>query len=412
MLNNEESKSSAENFLFYLTSLVCSGAFLTLGFTESASESGLLFFLADNSLFPLYLFVFFFVAKNKILLKDVVRLFAKEKWLLLFIVISFSSIVWSINPKASLKYSVIFFGSTLIGIYWASNFSVLEQCKKIIQVFLVIGISSVACVFLSPEYGLQFDGREGYVWRGVFDNRNKLGRTMALGFVIALYSRVYKNLLKKLLISSSFFFVALMTQSKTAISISVFFIALYPIIKMFKVPKKVAFFNISFLITILIPISYWAFSNIASILLSIGRDITLSGRTILWAYAISISYENPVLGHGMGGFFLLIESDIISPDWASSVHNGFIETLISFGIIGLSVISIYFISKIRKAISLTIRYRSQIFYLPLIVVVFTFVYNFVESMMFKNFNIIWIITVSFAASLGSGHFSERVKVSR
>ena len=77
------------------------------------------------------------------------------------------------------------------------------------------------------------------------------------------------------------------------------------------------------------------------ILLLIGRDATLSGRTGIWERAIEIGFDRPWFGHGYRSFWIWS----VSYSGVGHGHNSFLDMWLELGFVGagifLIVLSIY-----------------------------------------------------------------------
>ena len=84
----------------------------------------------------------------------------------------------------------------------------------------------------------------------------------------------------------------------------------------------------------------WAFDITGSVLRSIGRDATLTGRTEVWDAVIALA-PHPFVGAGFQSFWL---GDRLQAMWAkfpvfrpNQAHNGYIEIYLNLGLIGLVI---------------------------------------------------------------------------
>lgn len=85
------------------------------------------------------------------------------------------------------------------------------------------------------------------------------------------------------------------------------------------------------------------FTDFAS---DLGRDLTLTGRTEIWAGLLPDVMRNPILGSGMGSFWTSMTRNLHD---IGEAHNGYLDVLLDFGVVGLLLIGIFIISSCRKA---------------------------------------------------------------
>jgi O-antigen ligase len=82
-------------------------------------------------------------------------------------------------------------------------------------------------------------------------------------------------------------------------------------------------------------------SLVASGISASGRDLTLTGRTDLWADLLDIAAETPIFGVGYGSFWVgnthnLWERHLWGP---TQGHNGYIDVYLELGAVGLLVLA-------------------------------------------------------------------------
>lgn len=85
------------------------------------------------------------------------------------------------------------------------------------------------------------------------------------------------------------------------------------------------------------------FLDVSAIL---NRDSTLTGRADLWARLVPYAQEKFLLGYGIGGFW----SDLrIEQMQSIEAHNGYLDVILNYGIVGLILFSIFLMNSSRKA---------------------------------------------------------------
>ena len=135
----------------------------------------------------------------------------------------------------------------------------------------------------------------------------------------------------------------------------------------------------------------WAFGIYANVLQILGKDPTLTDRTLLWAELLKVEI-NPFVGTGFESFWLgdRIRNLAGSRWWQpNQAHNGYLETYLNLGVVGLFLLIALFIATFLKARrELLINFEFGRFRLGFLVAVI--VYNWTEAA-FKNISAIWFV---------------------
>jgi O-antigen ligase len=121
------------------------------------------------------------------------------------------------------------------------------------------------------------------------------------------------------------------------------------------------------------------------------RDPTLTGRTEIWAALLNVE-TNPLIGVGFASFWL---GDRVPWLWEETglpglmnAHNGFLETYLELGLIGLSLLCIFLIASYRT-ICRRQKVSLDLFSLSLALWTILIIYNVTEDA-FRG-NRIWIM---------------------
>ena len=138
-------------------------------------------------------------------------------------------------------------------------------------------------------------------------------------------------------------------------------------------------------------IAEWGFDIYGSAIRLLGKDPTLTDRTFLWSELLKVDI-NPFLGTGFESFWLgdrvrnLAESRWWQP---SQAHNGYLETYLNLGLVGLVLLAGLLIAtfwKSRRELLTNFQYGR--FRLGFLVAVIA--YNWTEAA-FKNISTIWFV---------------------
>ncbi len=280
--------------------------------------------------------------------KQFIRVASRNKLLVLLIGIALVSFLWSAAPQVTLRRSIALVGTTLFGVYLVVRYSPSELLRLIAWTFGIGAVLSVIFALALPEYGIQPYGG-GMTWRGIYRHKNLLGRLMALN-AIALLLMAPSNPRYRWVIWPSICLsvgLLLLSQTKTGLVIFLTLIILLPIYKALRwnytlmLPFLIIVLNVAAIVIM------WLVTNLEPLLVSIGKDITLSSRTPLWEAVIHKIQERPWLGYGYGAFWLGWQGEsayVWQVEWdAPNAHNGILDVCVDLGLVGLTIFLLGFL---------------------------------------------------------------------
>ena len=325
----------------------------------------------------------------------------RDKPLLLLVGIALLSVVWSISPLVTLRRSGGLVGTTLFGMYLGSRYSFKEQLWLLAWVFGIATVFSIIFAVALPIYGI--DWSQHGAWRGIYHQKNVLGRCMALAAVVFLLlafdARRYRWLIWALFFLSTI--LLLLSTSKNALVTFITILMLLPLYKALRFPFDI---RVPFFMAVILiggSVATMVVSNMEVILTAMGKDITLTGRTELWSILLEFVKQKPWLGYGYSGFWAGSFEDV----WAmlawqpGSAHNGFLQLTLDLGVIGLLMFLISFIGIAFNAVGWVNLTKSAVGLWPLAYLGFMFLSNQTDSIVLASNNILWILYVSTALSM-------------
>jgi O-antigen ligase len=144
----------------------------------------------------------------------------------------------------------------------------------------------------------------------------------------------------------------------------------------------------------------------------LGKDQTLTGRVPLWQPMLASALERPLQGFGYStGFAYTVALELNGRTGLGLIpnaQNGYLDTLLNLGLIGLSIIMFAMIRAFRTALNLATNMKPladaawQI--LPFLLMLFYFEVNTVEAWMIEPNNIMVIVFVMVIAAIRSIQF--------
>jgi exopolysaccharide production protein ExoQ len=329
--------------------------------------------------------------------KSAIQLIIKGKFLFIFLLYAFLSILWSEYTFISFKR--IFQIITVVLIF-VNMFAHVEDEKYILRVFRFIVslylFSTLLVVFtVSGAKDPQF-----LTWRGFAQTKNNLGQvsliTFIVSFILSNYStekgRYYDYLL--MLLSLTLLFGS---RSGTSIVTFIGVIFLLSIIKFSDLFKTIGLsrtfttLTFAFIVTITFVLVFYS-SAIEEFTLMIGKDPSFTGRTDLWENIYFEILKHPILGAGYQSFWVVENPDVIQLYgifvWLpNQAHNGYLDMINDLGIVGFGIFVIMMFNYFYQSM-ITEKTNYWAF-----IIIAVLVINLQESTLFRTGNLSGLIFI-------------------
>ncbi len=309
-------------------------------------------FYLNNSFFLVLIFLFclYLVVKS---LK--VRVIKNSYFFFILVLYCIISSVWSVNYHYTLFLSLHLCVVLLIGLIFVNQYNRDEIINMLLIYSFILTLLNVISIIFLKDISIDSDGRYQEVYRGLFSQKNGLGKYMSLSIFIASWSIFYNKGLKYKIISGTTIFLATiclyLSKSSTSMGFTVLIIFLITMFKMVKSKKIVIYSCLSILaisIFVLINPPTW-FSYFLQY--TFDRDLTFTGRTYIWEIAKNHINSSPYIGYGYQGFWSNDHYNVyvwrlISFNPTHS-HNGFIDLVLALGCIG-TILYLFIVIKFLK----------------------------------------------------------------
>ncbi|UVK96023.1 O-antigen ligase family protein [Pseudomonas atacamensis] len=295
--------------------------------------------------------LFFFIRHKVFLSKSFYR---QNLFLLLFLGCVAASISWSSEPMLSFKrfvalLSVVFFAGFIAWRYSLERIAFLFGC--------VIGAAAlVGLIFavIRPDIAFISGGIRDGAFRGVFAEKNAGARLNAIAILLLLPMIRQRNPMAMLY--GLFALIAIgLAQSATAIALIVAGTASYAyfitLIRLRINSSLLAFTAATLVFFLLCGVLY---ANYAMLLELVGRDPSLTDRTLIWELLQPLIDAQFLKGYGFGAFWASADADAFITRWGyiGNAHSGYVETLLNGGLIQLIALLLMFAQTLSK------RYRA------------------------------------------------------
>jgi O-antigen ligase len=326
--------------------------------------------------------------------------------LILFLGYCGISITWSDFPFVAFKRWIKEIGNLVMVLVVLSEADSIEAVKTVLRKlgYFLLPLSIVFIKYF-PEYGRGFSQWTGEAYNcGVGLNKNYLGFIcLACGvFYLWCLSEVWRNraaavgkrtkIIIYILFLSMVFWLFDKANSATSLMCFIAGGCILIGLKITFVKRNLKSFGI---IAILIFLGLFVLQvslHLDQVLIgALGRNSSLTDRIPLWGDILSFG-TNPLIGLGYNSFFLGDRAERLWEKWnwhPNSTHNGYLDTYVNLGWIGIVFLTILLISTFAKAKNeLLNNYEYGRFRMGWLVVVL--LYNFTETA-FSGLHLVWLI---------------------
>ncbi len=312
------------------------------------------------------------------------------------------STFWSVDPDTTQRRAIALTMTSLMGIYLFVRFDFNDMIRFLTFCYAVLIGVSFAYIALYPEFATHQDGPHAGAFRGVFFHKNNTGRHFAFAMAIffaAWYTKAISRTLLLALIGVTLLGVVATTSKTALIALFILFPGLIAVHMVRGAALKSAVITLGIL-AIAWHVALLLYFTYEDILLFLGRDPSLTGRTKIWDFVLNLGMDKPLTGYGYDAFW----SGDYSPGapfvvaWGiKSAHNAWLEVLVALGLPGLLLLLGAMASMTFRAIVLA-RYYTELAPSVLIMLcVFLFLtIGASESLFLIRHTSFWIIFIAIA----------------
>lgn len=347
----------------------------------------------------------FILSRRKI---DWSQILKNNMWIFLLFLYGGVSILWSDFPSVSFKRWIKAIGNPIMVLIVLTSPAPVEAVKTMFRrcAYVLIPLSIVLYKYY-PLLGRVYHRYSGELFvTGVTTNKNSLGLLcLVLGLfffwnLLTLWrsKKVYTDKREILVhVTLLFMILWLLVVADSATSTMLFILGIC-IMLGFELPfiKENIQCKLRFLIIVslcLTPFLLFGFSSWLSSVVNItGHTATFWGRVQLWPEFIGLMGASHLIGTGYDSFWL---GHRIATLWAkywwhpTEAHNGYVETYLNLGLIGLFLLLGVIISAYRK-ICRTLMSDFNYGRLKMVFIVIALLYNVTEAA-FKGLHLMWFV---------------------
>ncbi|MBD2504257.1 O-antigen ligase family protein [Anabaena azotica] len=347
-----------------------------------------------------YLILFYFLLIHW---KKFLYVITKNPLQFLLLGIVLFSLLWSEDLSNALNYVRGIIRIYLIATYLAIRYTLKEQMRFMA---LALGLGASLSLFFSRFMGgyIHVAPELAGMWSGIYGHKNELGYMMAWSTGVFLHLGLSINRYRWLMwiLCGVSLCLIIFSRSTTSLAIVLTMVLLLPFYNFLKKTNyKLQVMMMSLGLMLLICFSLVLMSHIETLVGTSGKDLTLNGRSDLWAGVISKVWERPWFGYGYYGFWNSPNASNLRAtyEWASNSHNGFLDLLLDLGFFGFIVFAVGFMRCFFMALSrITSIGKKPEDYWPVQMLILIVIVNFTEArLLTPSWN--WLMYVTTALSL-------------
>jgi exopolysaccharide production protein ExoQ len=360
------------------------------------------------------------------------KILANNKWIVLLFVYMALSIIWSNFPGITARRWIRSAGNLEMVLVVLTERNPLEAVRVLLRrLYLFITPLSAYAVKYMRNIGVVYnwDGVEEQ-WVGLSTDKNSLGQVTMVSGLFQLWSilrdwpqRKSKRVFRRILLHGAVLAVAmwLLKGSKNShssssilgfITCTAVLIALQMIRKRSARAKNIILGCVVATV-VLAPIGSMVFealdiTPVKVVLQATGRDMTLTDRTLIWTDVLNNAAKHPILGVGMGAYWVgPIGYDLYPmPNWSAKTpewrpeegHNGYIDIYAQLGIVGEVIMLGIIVTAIAGALH-HLQTDFQFGSLRLVVLLGILMNNFTETSFLSGTHDFWFLFLMFAINL-------------
>jgi len=288
----------------------------------------------------------------------------QNRWVAIYLGYCLLSVIWSEYPLVAFKRWIKIFGQPVMVLVILTEPNPIESLRKVFKraIFILIPLS-VTFIKYFPEFSRGYDSWSGFATNtGVTTNKNTLGVFCMVSGLVFFWDALQiiqdkrgKDRWKDLIFVTIYFCLIIwtlsMAQSATSLATMVLGMAIILLLgRPWVNPRKIGTYLLIIVPVLLVLHFGVGFTDFIYELL--GRNTTLTGRTEIWEKLLS-THENPILGYGFESFWLGDRRWGLARSMGfifelNSAHNGYLETYMNLGVVGLILTCAMILSAFRK----------------------------------------------------------------
>ena len=278
-----------------------------------------------------------------------------------FLLWAMLSVTWSDSPGSTLHGVAALIPIFLTAALMVGCLGAQQAARATIYAGIGIAIASIFYALLVPSYGVHQHADTSQsvhagLWRGVYLHKNHLGQTAAMFAAATLLcgARVIRSVFIRACVVGLWVLIIVKAGSASSMVMFPLTVGLVFVFVTFG-PMQKAFALFAMPLVAII-----GFISFSMVLEALGRDMTFSGRTIIWDLAAQELGSRFIQGYGfMSPTYGNFVFELSRRAFVRDPHNMYLDVILALGVIGLVLLLIAAVVALNAAAALYTRGRRD-----------------------------------------------------
>lgn len=351
-------------------------------------------------------------------------------FLILFMILAFASIAWSIDPTLSMRrlirlgtFVLVCMAFVLVG-WHARRY---QAVVRPILTIMLLGSLGFGLAFPSLAIHQETSAELIGAWRGLANHKNGLGALACFTLILWFHAWLTREVKSLPALAGGSVAVACLVLSRSSTSIATalcVMLLLLVLLRSSRGLRPYLPYLVALLVAVLLLYALVILNLIpgmgtlmAPVTALTGKDMSLTGRTEIWAILMEHIRANPIFGTGYGAYWTTgpvpgTESyefvRRMGSFYPGSAHNGYLEIVNDLGFAGLAALIAYIVMYVRQSLQLLgIDLSQAALYLGLLFQ--QLITNLSETHWFSVLSIDFVIMTLTTMALARGLLEHRLR---
>lgn len=293
-------------------------------------------------------------------LRAIMRGFRENLLLSALVAVAIGSAFWSQSPRATLFASAFLTLDLALAFYLQWRFSSNDVMKLMMLVGTIAAAGSLILIFFFPQYGTQLRGPYANgAWQGIWGHKNLCAAALTYllipGCFVKLSGR-YSWVFRLSYLLTLFCIIAMTRSVGGWVTCFCTMCSVLLLLQLRRASGRDRAAIVLIIVAIVASLAFLAFLSLEPLLALLGKDVTLTGRTVLWHFLSLSILKRPLTGFGYMTFWQGMQGESANirtwMNWPgiSYAENGILELWLGLGLIGVILFVAAFVRAVRDGI--------------------------------------------------------------